>query len=105
MNEANLWCPVCDWTEPRTFVAYAVSNAVAAPSVAAALGMPADALLSIHQHQNAKRDEATLKRHQCAEQGEPINLALAREAVVSTALSQGWDLDETRTRTEWEAES
>ena len=42
---------------------------------------------------------------QCAEQGEPINLALAREAVVSTALSQGWDLDETRTRTEWEAES
>lgn len=63
MNEANLWCPVCDWTEPRTFVAYAVSNAVAAPSVAAALGMPADALLSIHQHQNAKRDEATLKRH------------------------------------------
>lgn len=59
----RLTCPLCDWSEPRETAQYAASNQTAAPAVAAALGLPADALLQIHTHQAMKRDERNLEQH------------------------------------------
>lgn len=56
-------CPLCDWTHVPEAAQYAASNVVAAPAVAAALGMPADALLSIHRHQAMGRDEQAIDQH------------------------------------------
>ena len=60
---ADLWCPLCDWTEPSEVDQYMASNAAAAPAVAAAMCLPPDALLSMHTHQCRHRDEQTLNRH------------------------------------------
>lgn len=59
----TLECPLCDWTEESEQDRYAQSNQAAARAAAAALGMPADALLPIHAHQAARRDETTLHDH------------------------------------------
>lgn len=58
-----LRCPLCPWTLTPAAELHAASNAVAAPAVAAALGMPAGALLSIHQHQARQRDEHAIEVH------------------------------------------
>lgn len=53
-------CPLCDWTlelDPT------LTDRNAAPAVAAALGMPAHALLSIHAHQAAQRTESLIDAH------------------------------------------
>ena len=60
---ADLWCPLCDWTQPSAVGQYQASNAAAAPAVAAAMGLPADALLSMHTRQCMRHDETMLNRH------------------------------------------
>ena len=60
---ADLWCPLCDWTEPSEVDQYQASNAAAAPAIAVAMGLAPDAVLSIHTHQCQHRDEQTLNRH------------------------------------------
>lgn len=55
-------CPLCEWTLDRP-ADLGSRNAAAVPSLAAALGMPADALLAIHQHHAAGRAEADIEAH------------------------------------------
>lgn len=59
----NLHCPLCDWTQEAEATRYTESNLAASPGIATALGMPADALLSIHLHQARRRDETTIEHH------------------------------------------
>lgn len=60
---AVLTCPLCSWEQERESARHEASNLAAAPAVAAALGLPTGALLGIHAHQAARRDESTLERH------------------------------------------
>jgi hypothetical protein len=49
-------CPLCPWTIERPEPQFA-------PAVAAALGVPTDALAAIHQQQNMRRLEHELEQH------------------------------------------
>lgn len=58
-------CPIstCDWTHESEDSKYGAGNAMAAPAIGEAMGIPGAALLDIHRHQGMKRDEAALERH------------------------------------------
>lgn len=53
---ATIKCLLCDWEIEPPRPQYA-------PGVAAALGVPVDALASIHQRQNMRRLENDLRQH------------------------------------------
>lgn len=57
-------CPLCDWTlESEVARMRRPDNLAAAPGVAAALGVPTDAMLSIHENACRRRDEHELEQH------------------------------------------
>lgn len=86
-------CPLCDWVHTPEALQYAASNVAAAPAVAAALGMPADALLSIHRQQAMGRDEHAIERHMRTHPPQDWLPALieARATVRRLENPDGWD--------------
>lgn len=76
---AEIACPLCDWTVAPPQPQYA-------PAVAAALGVPTDALASIHHHQNLRRLEADIKQHLSSHKLEEWVTALTQARAERDAL-------------------